>query len=125
MFAISLSPCSRYNANFKLDQSVLAIHDSPLYYEVSEEDHPRTVSHVHDYWWTLEFANAFVSLGVNSLAELVPSHAASRRWLVDKMHDVPSFIFMKTFKMFQQQSRNWFRSNAHEQHTTDNGRVLK
>jgi hypothetical protein len=40
MFAISLSSCSRYNANFKLDQSVLAIHDSPLYYEISEDDHP-------------------------------------------------------------------------------------
>jgi hypothetical protein len=37
---ISLSPCSRYNANFKLDQSVLVIHDSPLYYEISEDDHP-------------------------------------------------------------------------------------
>ena len=31
---------SRYNANFKLDQSLLAIHDSPLYYEISEDDHP-------------------------------------------------------------------------------------
>jgi hypothetical protein len=40
MFAISLSSYSRYNANFKLDQSVLAIHDSPLYYEISEDDHP-------------------------------------------------------------------------------------
>ena len=32
MFAIPLSSCSRYNANFKLDQSVSAIHDSPLYF---------------------------------------------------------------------------------------------
>jgi hypothetical protein len=24
-----------------LDQSVLAIHDSPLYYEISEDDHPQ------------------------------------------------------------------------------------
>jgi hypothetical protein len=31
-FAISLSSCSRYNANFKLDQSVSAIHDSPPYF---------------------------------------------------------------------------------------------
>jgi hypothetical protein len=31
MFAISLSSCSRYNANFKLDQSVFASYDSPLY----------------------------------------------------------------------------------------------
>jgi hypothetical protein len=33
--------CSRYNANFKLDQSVFAIHDtddSPLYFEISEGD---------------------------------------------------------------------------------------
>jgi hypothetical protein len=32
MFAISLSSCSRYNANFKLDQPVSAIHDSPPYF---------------------------------------------------------------------------------------------
>jgi hypothetical protein len=32
MFAISLSSCSRYNANFKLDQSVSAIRDSPPYF---------------------------------------------------------------------------------------------
>jgi hypothetical protein len=32
MFAISLSSCSRYKANFKLDQSVSAIHDSPPYF---------------------------------------------------------------------------------------------
>ena len=32
MFAISLSSCSRYNVNFKLDQSVSAIHDSPPYF---------------------------------------------------------------------------------------------
>jgi hypothetical protein len=39
MFAILLHSCSRYNANFKLDQSVSAIHDSPLYYEISDDDH--------------------------------------------------------------------------------------
>ena len=32
MFAISLSSLSRYNANFKLDQSVSAIHDSSPYF---------------------------------------------------------------------------------------------
>ena len=32
MFAISLSSCSRYNENFKLDQSVSAIHDGPPYF---------------------------------------------------------------------------------------------
>jgi hypothetical protein len=41
MFAISLSSCSRYNANFELNQSAFAIHDSPLYFEISEDDHPR------------------------------------------------------------------------------------
>ena len=42
MFAISLSSCSRYNANFKLDQSVFAIYDSPLYYEISDDHPPNT-----------------------------------------------------------------------------------
>jgi hypothetical protein len=32
MFAISLSSRNRYNANFKFDQSVFAIHDSPSYF---------------------------------------------------------------------------------------------
>ena len=42
MFAISLSSCSCYNAKFKCDQSVFAIRDSPLYFEISEDDHPPT-----------------------------------------------------------------------------------
>jgi hypothetical protein len=65
---------------------VLAIHDSPLYYETSEDDHPRAVTHARDHWWTLDSANAFVSPGVNSRAELVPSHGASHRRLGDKMY---------------------------------------
>jgi hypothetical protein len=36
---------NRYNANSKLDQSVFAIHDSPLYFEISEDHHPRPVTH--------------------------------------------------------------------------------
>jgi hypothetical protein len=32
MFAISLSSSSRYNANFELDQSGSATHDSPPYF---------------------------------------------------------------------------------------------
>ena len=28
------------SANFKFDQSVFAIHDSPLNFEISEDDHP-------------------------------------------------------------------------------------
>jgi hypothetical protein len=55
-----------------LDQSLFAIHDSPLYFETSEDDHPRTVSHARDYWWTLDFADAFLFPRVNSWAELVP-----------------------------------------------------
>jgi hypothetical protein len=76
MFAISLSSCSRYNANFKLDQSVTAIHDSP-------NTPTSLVTHARDNWWSLDFANAFVSPGVNSRGELVPSHGASRRRLGD------------------------------------------
>jgi hypothetical protein len=45
MFAISPSSCSRYDANFKLGQSVLTIHDSPLYYEISEDDQPPKYRH--------------------------------------------------------------------------------
>jgi hypothetical protein len=66
MFAISLSSCSRYNANFKLDQSVSAIHDSPPYF-CDRWGWPPTetslVSHARAHWWTLDFANAFVSPG--------------------------------------------------------------
>jgi hypothetical protein len=85
MFAISLSSCSRYNANFKLDQSVLAIHDSPLYLRsvrmtthrnIVGEPRPRSLMN-------FRLRYAFVSPGVNSRAELVPSHGASRRRLGD------------------------------------------
>ena len=44
MFARSLSSCSRYNPNCKFNQSVFAIHDSPLYFEISEDDYPCTVT---------------------------------------------------------------------------------
>jgi hypothetical protein len=37
----SVSSCSPYNANLKLDQSVFAVHDSPLYFEISVDDHSR------------------------------------------------------------------------------------
>ena len=48
------------------------------------------VSHARDHWWTLDFANAFVSPRVNSRAELVPSHGAPRRWLWDNIAFVNS-----------------------------------
>jgi hypothetical protein len=79
MFAISLSSCSRYNVNFKLDQSVFAIHDSLLYFEISEDDHPWLVTHARDHWWTLDFATAFLSPGLNSREEVVPSHQKYRK----------------------------------------------
>jgi hypothetical protein len=69
MFAISLSSYSRYNANFKLDQSQCSLIMIVRHiFEISEDDHPRTVSHARDHWWTLDFALdfAFVSPGVNS-----------------------------------------------------------
>jgi hypothetical protein len=72
--------------NFKLDQSVSAIHDSPPYFWDQwgwPPTEPLTVTHARDIWWTLDFANAFVSPGVNSRGELVPSHGALRRRLGD------------------------------------------
>ena len=36
----AVASCSRYDANFKLDQSVFAIHDNPLYFEISEDGNP-------------------------------------------------------------------------------------
>ena len=87
MFAISLSTCSRYNANFKLDQSQCSLFMTVRHiFEISEEDHPHTVSHALDHWLTLDF----VSPGVNSRGELVPSHGASRRRLGDKNNKGPN-----------------------------------
>ena len=41
MFAISLSSCSRYNANFKLDQSQCSLFMTIRHiFEISEDDHP-------------------------------------------------------------------------------------
>jgi hypothetical protein len=47
-------------------------------FEISEDDHARAVSHARDHWWTLDFANAFVSPGVNSRGELVYPRTALR-----------------------------------------------
>jgi presenilin-like A22 family membrane protease len=43
--------------------------------------HSTSLVSARDNWWTLDFANAFVSPGVNSRGEFVPSHGASRRRL--------------------------------------------
>jgi hypothetical protein len=61
----------------------------PIYKQsaISEDDHPlKIVGHARDHWWTLDFANAFVSPGVISRGEWVHSQGASRRRLGD--HDV-------------------------------------
>jgi hypothetical protein len=65
-------------------------------FEISEDDHPRTVTHARDIWWTLDFPKAFVSPDVNSRGELVPSHGASRRRLGDKrviMDDYKTLLY--------------------------------
>jgi hypothetical protein len=76
--------------NFKFDQSVFAIHDSPphILRSMRMTNHSTLlVTYARDHWWTLDFANAFVSPGVNSRTELVPSprayarNGAPRRWL--------------------------------------------
>jgi hypothetical protein len=57
------------------------LRQSATYFEMTEDDHPWTVSHafVRDTWWTIDFASAFLSPGVNSRAELVPSPRACAR----------------------------------------------
>jgi hypothetical protein len=85
MFSISLSSCSRYNANFKFDQSVFTIHDSRHIFEISEDDHPlNTVGHprprsLMNFRLRECFSNAFAFPGVNSRAELVPAGAGPER----------------------------------------------
>jgi hypothetical protein len=75
IFAISLSSCRRYNANFTFDQSVFAIHDSPAIFlrSVRMTAHRNTHSDpCPRSLMTLDFANAFVSPGVNGRAESGP-----------------------------------------------------
>ena len=59
------------------------------YFEISEMTTHTPMNRVRDIWWTLDFASAFLSPGVNSRGELVPSHGAYARngaprlWLVE------------------------------------------
>ena len=49
MFAISLSSCNRYDANFKLDQSQCSLFMTVRHiFEISEDDHPRLVTYDRD-----------------------------------------------------------------------------
>jgi hypothetical protein len=67
-------------------------------FEISEDDHPRTVSHARDHWWTLDFANAFVSPGVNSRGELVSSHGALRRRFGEKENHEIAVVYHGSVK---------------------------
>jgi hypothetical protein len=57
------------------------------YFEISEMTTHTPINRARDIWWTLDFASAFFSPGVNSRAELVPSprayarNGAPRSWL--------------------------------------------
>ena len=83
MFASSLSSCSRYNSNLNWTNQCPLFMTVRHIFEISEDDHTSLVTHARDNWSTLDFPNAFVSPGVNSRGELVPSHGASRRRLGD------------------------------------------
>jgi hypothetical protein len=86
MFAISLSSCSRYNANFKWDQLVFALHDSPphILRSVRMTTHRNIVGEPRPRY-LMNFRLAFVSPDVNSRGGLVPSHSASRSRLGDNI----------------------------------------
>jgi hypothetical protein len=49
------------------------------YFEISEMTTHTPMNSARDIWWTLDFASAFLSPGVNSRAELVPSPRAYAR----------------------------------------------
>ena len=83
MFAISLLSCSRYNANFKFDQSVFAIFSRSV--RMTTHRWSTTPAIIDELQTSL--ITSFVFLGVNSPVELVASPRASarngaqRRWL--------------------------------------------
>jgi hypothetical protein len=60
--------------------------------------HSTPLVSARDHWWTSDFANAFVSPGVNSRGELVPSHGASRRRLGDYILriDINTIVILPT-----------------------------
>jgi hypothetical protein len=80
---------------------MFAIHDSPphILRSVRMTNHSTPlVTHARELWRTLDFANAFVSPGVNSRAELVPSprvyarNGAPRRWLGDEISVIVVYL---------------------------------
>jgi hypothetical protein len=126
MFVIFLSSfvICHTTTNFKFDQSVFAIHDSSphILRSVRMTTHSTPlVTHARDHLWTIYFANAFVSQGVISRAELVPSpraysrNGAPRRWLGDKQTNS-----MFSFKSINENHIN----NLHRKINTNNLAVL-
>ena len=103
MFAISLSSCSRYyKANFKLDQLVFAIRDSPLYFEIIEDE----------LQIRLDFANATDRYQTRSVTPRPVSLLCVLAWekrpkfftchdaiLECTRHFVPMFVPMKNFRV--------------------------
>jgi hypothetical protein len=70
------------------------------YFEISEMTTHTPCA--RDIWWTLDFASAFLSPGVNSRTELVPSprayarNGAPRRWLGNKKRFIEEVINDRT-----------------------------
>ena len=62
------------------------------------------------YCLTLDFASAILFPGVNSRGELVPSHGATRRRLVDKNMVAVSYIFYKLLLISTSKFRTTFFS---------------
>ena len=69
-------------------------------FEISEDDHPlKIVGHARNHWWTLDFANAFISPGLNSQEELVPSpraytrNGAPHHWLRESIYILSLLTF--------------------------------
>jgi hypothetical protein len=69
---------------------------------MSEDDRQWTVNHGYApgiNWWTLDFANAFLSQDVNSPAELVPSPRAYARSAVGSGIKVTTALHAVTDKI--------------------------
>jgi hypothetical protein len=80
-FAV-VNACSRYNAISNLtNQCSLLMTVRYIFWDQWGWPPMNGEPCAHDIWWTLDFTSAFLSPGVNSRAELVPSHGASRRRL--------------------------------------------
>jgi hypothetical protein len=111
MFSISVSSCSRYNARQTLNWT----NQCPLFvtvrhiFETSEDDHPSLVSHARDHWWTLDFANAFVSPG--GISTLALRFAPSARGLVNCWQYYTSNNYYLKASKFDKMFPRWVPNN--------------